>query len=158
MVENIQAYLTTLMPEHSEYFEANATALISELEALDQEFRDLMTNVERTTIYHGGRFAMHYLMNEYGIGFVAAPMETDPGDNVALVARMITEIQAYDIPVIFHEELVNPYTANMIASETGAQALVLHTIHNVSTDEIAAGMTYVDLQRHNIEVLRIALN
>lgn len=158
MAENILEYLKMLMPEHSAYFEENAATLIAELEELDQEFRDLMANTKRTIIYHGGRFAMHYLMHEYGIEFIAAPMETDPGDNMALIARMITEIEEYDIPVIFHEELVNPYTANMIAAETGAQALMLHTIHNVSADEIAAGVTYVELQRQNIEVLRIALN
>ena len=158
MAENILEYLKMLMPEHSAYFEENAATLIAELEELDQEFRDLMANTKRTIIYHGGRFAMHYLMHEYGIEFIAAPMETDPGDNMALIARMITEIEEYDIPVIFHEELVNPYTANMIAAETGVQALMLHTIHNVSADEIAAGVTYVELQRQNIEVLRIALN
>ena len=156
MAQNIQAYLTDLMPDHADYFADNAAALIAELEALDQDFRELMEGAERTTIYHAGRFAMHYLMHEYGIDFVAAPMESEP--DMALVARMITEIETYDIPVIFHEELVNPQTANMIASETGAEAFVLHTIHNVSPDEIAAGETYISLMRHNLEVLRQALN
>ena len=158
MVRNIQEYLIALMPEQAEYFAANGAALIAELDALDQEFRDLMESAERTTIYHAGRFAVHYLMHEYGIDFVAAAMETEP--DPALVARIITEIETYDIPVIFYEELVNldRHLAGMIATETGAQALMLHTIHNVSADEIAAGITYVQLQRQNIEALRIALN
>jgi len=156
MVRNIQEYLTALIPEHAESIAANSAILIAELEMLDQEFRDLMTDVERTTIYHAGRFALHYLMHEYGIDFVAAARETEP--DPALVAQMINEIAADHIPVIFHEELVNPQIANMIAEETGAQALVLHTIHNVSADEIAAGITYIELQRQNIEALRIALN
>jgi len=95
-------------------------------------------------------------MHEYRIDFVAAAMETEP--DPALVAQIINEIKTYNIPVIFHEELVNPQIADMIAEETGASALVLHTIHNVSADEIAAGITYIDLQRQNIEALRIALN
>ena len=156
MVRNIQEYLTLLMPEHAEYFAENAATLITELEEVDQEFRDLMATAKRTIIYHGGRFAMHYLMHEYGIDFVAAAMETEP--DPALVARIITELETYNIPVIFHEELVNPQIAEMIAAETGAQALMLHTIHNVSADEIAAGATYVSLMRLNIEALRIALN
>ena len=156
MVRNIQEYLTALLPEHAQYFAENAATLIAELEEVDQEFRDLMANAKRTVIYHSGRFAMHYLMYEYGIDFVAAAMETEP--DPALVARIITEIKAYQIPVIFHEELVNPQTAEMIAAETGAQALTLHTIHNVSADEITAGATYVSLMRLNIEALRIALN
>ena len=156
MVNNIQDYLTTLMPENADDFAYNAETLIAELEELDQEFRDLMGNAERTTIYHAGRFAMHYLVQEYGIDFVAAAMETEP--DPTLVAQMIYEIESYNIPVIFHEELVDPQIANMIAEETGAQALVLHTIHNVSADDISAGITYIDLQRQNIEALRIALN
>ena len=155
MVSNIQEYLTTLMPEYADDFVNNAEALITELEELDQEFRELVDNAQRTTIYHAGRFAMHYLMQEYGIDFVAAAMETEP--DPTLVAQIIDEIESYNIPVVFHEELVYPQIANMIAEETGAQALVLHTIHNVSADEIIAGITYVDLQRQNIEALRIAL-
>ena len=156
MVRNIQEYLTTLMPEYADDFANNAEAIITELEELDQEFRELVDNAQRTTIYHAGRFAMHYLMQEYGIDFVAAAMETEP--DPTLVAQIIDEIESYDIPVVFHEELVYPQIANMIAEETGAQALVLHTIHNVSADEITAGITYIDLQRQNIEALRIALH
>jgi len=54
MVQNIQEYLASLMPENAEYFFANATALIAGLEELDQEFHELMETVERTTIYHAG--------------------------------------------------------------------------------------------------------
>ena len=158
MVRNIQAYLTTLMPEYAQYFETNAAILIEELTELDHDFRHMMSHAHRTTIYHGGRFALHYLMYEYGIHFVAAAMETDPADNPVLLAQLITEINDYEIPAIFHEELINPYTANMIAEETGAQLLLLHTIHNVSNEEIEAGETYVSLMRQNLENLRIALN
>lgn len=156
MIGNIEENLTTLMPEHADYFSDNAAELVSELEEMDQEFRDLVENAERTTIYHAGRFALHYLMHDYDIDFVAAPMEAEP--DTALVARMITEIVEYNIPVIFHEELVNPQNAEMIAAETGAQALLLHSIHNVSVEEIESGETYVSLMRHNLEVLRQALN
>ena len=158
MVQNIQEALTLLLPEHAQYFEENAAALIEELLALDADFRTMVAEANRTTIYHGGRFALHYLMHEYGIEFVSSAMETDPADNPLLLAQMITEINEQQIPVIFHEELVNPYTANMIAEETGAQLLLLHTIHNVSIDEIAAGETYVSLMRQNLEHLRMALD
>jgi zinc transport system substrate-binding protein len=156
MVRNIETELIALMPEQAEYFTQNANELIAELEELDQDFREMMTTVNRTTIYHAGRFALHYLMHEYGISFVSAPMESEP--DTALVARMITEIEADDIPVIFHEELVNPQIAEMIAGETDARPLLLHTVHNVSVDELAAGETYVSLMRHNLDVLRQALN
>ena len=156
MVRNIEDKLIALMPEYADYFTQNANDLVAELEDLDHDFREMVRDANRRVIYHAGRFALHYLMNEYDIDFVSAPMESDP--DTALVARMITEINEYDIPVIFHEELVNPQTANMIAVETGALVLLLHTVHNVSTDEIATGETYVSLMRHNLEVLGLALN
>ena len=156
MVRNIEAQLIALMPEQTAFFTQHANELMAELEALDDDFRELMADTTRTIIYHAGRFALHYLMHEYGIDVVSAPLESEP--DTALVARMITEMKEDDIPVIFHEELVNPQTAHMIAAETGAEALLLHTIHNVSADEIAAGQTYVSFMRHNLEVLRRALN
>ena len=156
MVETILQALVEMAPEHEEEFRTNAEAYIGELGDLHLAFRDMVATASRDTIYHAGRFAVHYLLAEYGIHFVAAPMETDP--SAALIAQMITEIKEQNIPAVFHEELVNPRYADMIASETGAKSLLLHSLHNVSNDELAAGITYLDLMEQNLANLRFALN
>lgn len=156
MADNILNALIEISPENEDYFRANADFLFTELGQLDQEFHEMAATAQRRIIFHAGRFAVQYLMYEYGITYVASPNETEP--SASLVAHMISAIEEEGIPVIFYEELVEPRLANMIASETGAEALLLHTVHNVSSEDFQSGVTYIDLMRQNLENLRRALN
>ena len=45
-------------------------------------------------------------MKDYGIDYVSAPFEAEP--SAALVAQMISEIKANNIPAIYYEELIDP--------------------------------------------------
>ena len=156
MVNNILEALCEIDPENSTYYEENATNYLSELEELDDEFEEVVDNAKRDTIYHGGRFAMQYLANEYDIDYVAAPFEAEP--SAALVAQMISNIKEQQIPAIYYEELVDPKIAQMISDETGAQMLLLHSCHNVSKEDFDQGVTYLSLMKQNVENLRIGLN
>ena len=156
MVENILNALVEIDPENEEFYRSNAEAYLADLEDLNESFIEVAENGVRDTIYHGGRFAMHYLMDEYGLNYVVAPFEAEP--SVALVAQMITEMQEFDIPVIFHEELVDPQISQMISDETGATMLLLHSLHNVSNEDLEAGVTYLSIMEQNVENLRLGLN
>ncbi|MCL1949956.1 MAG: zinc ABC transporter substrate-binding protein [Turicibacter sp.] len=156
MANNVLDSLIALSPGDEAYFRENAETLIFDLEALDADFRELVANSERQLIIHGGNFAAGYLMAEYGIEYMASPNETEP--SAALVSQMMDEIKEQQIPVIFFEELAQPQIANMIAADTGAKALLLHTAHNLSNDDFHSGVTYVEIMRQNLENLRIALN
>jgi len=59
--------------------------------------------------------------------------------------------------VIFHEELVQPKIARVIAEETGAKLLLLHGIHNVSRDELERGETWLSLMKKNVANLKQGL-
>ena len=106
MVNNILEALCEVDPENADYYKDNANTYLAELEELDHELEDVVANAKRDTIYHGGRFAMQYLTNQYGIHYVSAPFEAEP--SAALVAQMIKEIKEQNIPVIYYEELVDP--------------------------------------------------
>lgn len=156
MVNNILDALCEVDPENADYYQENATSYLNELEDLDHEFEDIVANAKRQTIYHGGRFAMQYLTNEYGISYVSAPFEAEP--STALVAQMIKEMKEQQIPVIYYEELVDPKISKMISEETGAQMLLLHSCHNVSKEEFNNGVTYLSLMKQNAQNLRVGLN
>ena len=156
MVNNILEALCEIDPENATYYKENATRYLSELEELDDEFEEVVDNAKRDTIYHAGRFAMQYLVDEYDIDYVAAPFEAEP--SAALVAQMISNIKEQQIPAIYYEELVDPKIAQMISDETGAQMLLLHSCHNVSKEDFDQGVTYLSLMKQNVENLRIGLN
>ena len=156
MVNNILGALCEVDPENADYYKDNANAYLAELEELDHELKDVVANAKRDTIYHGGRFAMQYLTNQYGIHYVSAPFEAEP--SAALVAQMIKEIKEQNIPVIYYEELVDPKISQMISDETGAKMLLLHSCHNVSKEDFNNGVTYLSLMKQNVENLKVGLD
>ncbi|CUQ16561.1 Probable zinc transport system zinc-binding lipoprotein AdcA precursor [Turicibacter sanguinis] len=156
MVNNILEALCEVDSENADYYKDNANAYLAELEELDHELEDVVTNAKRDTIYHGGRFAMQYLTNQYGIHYVSAPFEAEP--SAALVAQMIKEIKEQNIPVIYYEELVDPKISQMISDETGAKMLLLHSCHNVSKEDFNNGVTYLSLMKQNMENLKVGLD
>lgn len=156
MVNNILEALCEVDPQNADYYKANAQAYQLQLDDLNAEFEAVVSSSKHDTIYHSGRFAMQYLMEQYDIDYVSAPFEAEP--SAALVAQMINEIKANNILAIYYEELITPKIAQMISEETGAQMLLLHSCHNVSKEDFNNGVTYLSLMEQNVENLKIGLN
>jgi len=160
IVRALTETLSELDPGNAYYFRANAAAFITELEALDRAFVDLVANAARTTVVFGDRFPFRYLTDTYGLTFFAAftGCSAETQASPATIAMLIETVRAENIPVVFHIEFSNRFIANVIAEATGARLLELHSLHNVSHADFTAGVTYLDLMRRNVETLREALN
>lgn len=160
MVDNIAAALSAADPAGSGLFMTNAADYKAQLDELDETIMEIVGMSEHREIVFGGRFAMRYFAEHYGLAWSAAfdscSGETEP--SVRAVAQIIDNIQKNRIPVIYYEELTDPKVARAIARESGAQPLLLHSCHNVSKDELAAGATYLSLMEQNAENLKRGLN
>ncbi len=158
MVENICNAICALDPENTVFYKENATRYTNALSALDREFETAVKSGKRNKIMFGGHFAMRYLADRYGLLYEAAfdscSGETEPSP--AVLMHMIEEMREDEIPVIYYEELSTPRTASLIAEETGAQMLLLHSCHNLGPEE--AGETYLSLMKKNLENLKMGLN
>lgn len=160
MVEDIKTALSEVDKTNAMSFETNAKEYLASLDQLDQDIRDMVKEAKRNEVVFGGRFAFHYFFEEYGLDYVSAydscSAETEPSAKV--IATIIDKVKEDQIPVIFYEELANPKVAESIASATGAKTLLLHSCHNVSTDDYKNGATYLSLMYQNLENLKEALN
>lgn len=160
MVEDIKVALCEVDKTNAMTFENNAKEYLASLDQLDQNIRDMVKEAKRNEVVFGGRFAFHYFFEEYGLDYVSAydscSSETEPSAKV--IATIIDKVKEDEIPVIFYEELANPKVAESIASATGAKTLLLHSCHNVSTDDYKNGATYLSLMYQNLENLKEALN
>ena len=58
---------------------------------------------------------------------------------------------------VFYEEILDSRLARVLADEAGAQLLPLHSMHNVTKEDLAAGATYFTLMRRNLANLRRGL-
>ncbi len=160
MVDNIASSLCYADPENASFYKANAESYKSKLELLNDEFSEIVASGMRNKIYFGGRFALHYFTEEYGLEYESAydncSSETEP--SARDMADIIDEIKENNIPVIYYEELTDPKVSRSISEDTGAEMLLFHSCHNLSKKDFDSGVTYLDLMKQNAENLRKGLN
>lgn len=160
IVQKLCDSLSKIDPEHADSYQANTDAYIEKLEALDQEFREMVSTAKRTEIIVGDRFPFRYLAEEYGLTYYAAfpGCAGESEASAATIAFLTDKVKTDEIPVVFHIELSNENVCNSICEATGAKSELLNAVHNVTKDDFENGTTYLDMMERNVEVLREALN
>lgn len=160
MIDCIASEMGKSDPENAGYYSENAKIYSAEILNLKDDFAELVKISKRREIISGSRFAMKNFTNELGIEFTAAfdscVDNTEP--SAAVMAGIIDKIKSDNLPVIFYEELTEPKIARAVSAETGVKMLLLHSCHNVSSDEMKRGETYLSLMRQNYFNLKEALN
>jgi ABC-type Zn uptake system ZnuABC Zn-binding protein ZnuA len=151
MVRSIAEELAFLDDEGSAIYVANADALVTELEALDQDIATAAATVpEENRVLVTYHDAWTYFARDHGFGFVAA---VQPGDysepSAAEVREVIDLLRELRVPAIFGSEVFPTRVLDAIADETDAVY-----VGDLSDDELpgAAGdpdHTYVEMMRRN---------
>lgn len=158
MAENIFNAVSLLDPENRDYYQKNLAAYTDKLSALDMAFETLVATSEKKHIIFGGHFAMRYFTERYGLTYTAAfdacGGEAEPSP--ALLMQIMDTIKKENLGAVYYEELSTPKTAHLIAEETGALPLLLHSCHTLSKDEM--NETYLSLMQKNLENLKIGLD
>jgi zinc transport system substrate-binding protein len=155
---NILAAMVARDPANKGYYEQNAAALVKDLAALDQRFRETLAACPKKVFLHGGHYAFGYLAKHYGLRYVSASAvnadaEPTPARLVELVQLMRRERLSY----VYTEELLSPRVAETIARETGAKVLMLRAGHNVTREELERGVTFIALMEENLKNLKTGL-
>ena len=160
MVNAMADALCEIDPENEAIYRENASAYISEIEALDAQIRDVVANAARREVVFADRFPLLYFAREYGLDWCAAfpscSSESEP--SAKTIAALIDRVVSDGIPVIYVLELSNGRTAQAISAETGAQVRTFCSMQNVTESDFAAGETYVTLMQRNIAALQEGLN
>ncbi|MCL2812337.1 MAG: metal ABC transporter substrate-binding protein [Clostridia bacterium] len=159
IMEYLSNALAELDPANADAYGRNTAAYVEQLDALDAAFRVVVDNAVRNTIVFGDRFPFRYFAAEYGLDYYAAfpgcSTSTDPTPRTLVF--LMDKVNDEEIPVVFHIELSNERVADLISEGTGAQKLLLHSVHNVTRADFDAGLTYVDLMTRNVDALKEAL-
>lgn len=160
MAKNLEDKLCEIDPEHSEEYKIRGEEFRAALTDLHQNISQLVENAKRKKLIFGGRFAFLYFIEAYGLSYDAAfdscSSESEP--SAADLIRIIDTVKSEKIPVVYYEELSDPKTARLICIETGARALLLHSCHNISKEELSQGATYLSLMQKNLDHLKEGLN
>ncbi len=159
MVNVISSVLVEMDPDNGGFYRQNGRIYVEKLYEFDRETRKILRNCRLKTIVSGGHFAFGPFAERYGLKAVSPFKGYSPNGQPSprAIAGLVDIIHKTGSGVIFHEELVQPKIARVIAEETGAKLLLLHGIHNVSRDELKRGETWLSLMKKNVANLKQGL-
>ena len=144
---------------NAEVYNANADAYIAKINDLDARFTELLSDEERYFVF-GDRFPLLYFFKEYGLDYYAA--FPGCGSNVEPSAQTISFLldqlgSDEVVKTVFYIELSDQRIADTLSADTGLPTAEFHACHNITSDDFAAGETYVSLMEKNYETLKTAL-
>jgi zinc transport system substrate-binding protein len=159
MVKVIEQILVEMDPGNGVFYRENSRRYIEKLDQFDSETSKILQGCRLKTIVSGGHFAFGPFAKRYGLKAVSPFKGYSPNGQPSprAIAGLVDTIRKTGSRVIFHEELVQPKVARVVAEETGVKLLLLHGIHNVSRDELQRGETWLSLMKKNVENLRQGL-
>lgn len=155
VVEHITKGFIEADSDGSDYYKANAEKYTQQLRQLHETIASTVETLRVRSIIYGGHFAFGYFAQRYGFEHVSpyAGFSPNAEPTAQRIVELIDIMRDLDLKVIYHEELIEPRVARIIAEETGAKLMLLHGIHNVSREEQARGVTYISLMEENLQRL-----
>ncbi|NOR30410.1 MAG: zinc ABC transporter solute-binding protein [Sulfitobacter sp.] len=147
-VDNIAAAFAQYDPENAETYKANAERYKGEIRDTITPLRDRVAQIpedKRWLVSCEGAFS--YLARDFAMKELYLwPMNADQTGTPQQVRKVIDEVRASDIPVVFCESTVNTSPAKQIARETGAAFGGVLYVDSLSTAE-GPVPSYLDLLR-----------
>lgn len=141
-------------PDHADEFRANADALVTELEALDQSFTTGLQTCERRSIVTS-HAAFSYLASAYDLTQVPiAGLEPTQGPSSKELAEITDLVTSQGITTVFTEELADNSNAETVASTTGVKVATLDPVEGLGPD--TADQDYLSLMQRNLDAIREA--
>lgn len=147
---------------HKSDYDANASAYVDKLRALDAQYAAAVSAAPVKTLLFGDRFPFRYLADDYGLAYYAAfagcSAETEASfETVVFLANKVEEL---GLGAVLTIESGDGKIAQRIVESTAAksaQVLKLDSMQSVTARRIADGATYLGIMEENLAVLRRAI-
>jgi len=154
-VDNILGAFMERDPANATYFQQNAADLKERLDALHQEFRAGLEDRTKNDIIttHEG---FNYLAMRYGFAAHAAiGISGDEQPSAQDLFELTEMVNGLGLNYVYSEPIYEDAIINTIARETGAEVLVLDSVHGRTG--IHEEMDYFQIMRENLKSLRTGL-
>lgn len=145
--------LSALDPDGAAAYRSNAEDLRAELEALDGEYVDGLTDCARDTVvvsHDAFGYLARYGLDLEPIAGLSPGAEPTP----ATLAALSQVIEAKGVTTVFSERLASPALAETLASDLGVETGVLDPLEGLTND--TAGQDYLSLMGANLAALEEA--
>lgn len=152
--------INEIAPEESAHCDAAYDAVHADLLALDAEAREIRENAVKDTLIFADRFPFRYLTAEYDWQYYAAfsGCSSDTDASAATLSFLISKVNELEIDTVFYLENSSQQIADAVCRATGAEAVMMQSLNNVSAEDLAANKHYQDLMRENLAAIQEAVN
>ena len=163
MVKNIEKAIEQLDSDNAKVYQNNAENYIKKLDTLDKQYANTIQNAKYKAILFGDRFPFRYMADDYDLKYYAAfagcSAETMAGfETVTFLAKKADELR---LPVTLTIENSDGRIAEAVKSNTtkkNQKILAMNSLQSVTKEQIADGITYLQVMQENLSVLSEALN
>lgn len=156
-VQKIADALIAVDPAYQTFYEDNKNRLIRRLDQLIISYKNGLANCRRRDIITS-HTAFNHLADEFDLNqFPISGISPDEEPSPQQLATVADFARQNNVKYIFFESLVSPKLSQTIASEIGAQTLVLNPIEGLSKEEFKQGKNYFTIMEDNLRNLRLAL-
>ena len=173
IVEAIKDALVSVDTNNKETYEANAKQYKSALAELDSEMIEEIAKANNDTIVVADRNPFLYFEKHYNIEVVGAFPSCSTVEEISAVkkATLIDAIKTNNIGIIFILETTDLANSDALQIKNGINSQIadgsyngktvdvkfLYCMENPGKDDFENGLTYLDMFKHNIEVIKEAL-
>ena len=157
-VDQLVKAFSSLDPEGAETFQANGEAYKLKLRELDGELRQALQSLpkqQRLLVTCEGAFS--YLARDYGLEEAYLwPVNAESQITPRRMARLIERVQRDKVPAVFCETTVSDRAQREVARAAGSRFGGSFYVDSLS-DRNGPASTLLDLQRHNVKLIREGL-
>lgn len=147
---------------NADTYQTNAAAYNEKLSALDAEYAAAVDAASVKTVLFGDRFPFRYMVDDYGLSYYAAfagcSAETEASfETILFLAEKVNELDLSSVLTIESSDGKIADTIIQSTNDKDQQVLVLDSMQSTTSEDVAAGATYLSIMENNLEVLKEAL-
>lgn len=162
-VKSITENLCAIDSENAGTYKANCEKYLSQLDALDDEYEEVIENSKYKTLIFADRFPFRYLTDDYDLSYYAAfkgcSAETEASfETITFLANKADELNLPRILTIDGSD--GKIAKTVVATSKNKDRMIysLDSLQSVTDNEVQSGKTYIKAMESNLEILKKALN
>ncbi len=159
----IASALESLDSENAAVYKANLDAYVAKLDALDASYSSVVASSSFKTLLFGDRFPFRYMVDDYGLDYYAAfigcSAETEASfETIAFLVDKVNSLGLKSVMTIDRSDkkIAQTIVNNSIAKDQNI--LTMNSLQSVTAEDVKSGITYLEVMKGDLEVLRQALN
>ncbi len=162
LVDAIASTMEEVDSANADTYANNAKDYIAKLDELDGKYEEAVKSANVNTVLFGDRFPFRYLVDDYNLNYFAAfvgcSAETEASfETITFLAGKVDELGLNTILTIENSDQKIAKTIIENTKSKNAQILAMDSMQSTTSDDVAAGTTYLSVMEDNLQVLTEAL-